>query len=196
MSPTVEAIDRKKRAHAYLIACYSPHPLVTHLKDAFPIGIPVLGIMEASLQAAVNLCGVKLDHNESGKPELVDHRFCIITTGAPWKAIFDNAIEDDYGGTIAGHYAGTFAIGVDAGDLHGEEPGTMSVEDKVKDAVRRALLQFGDPIVDVLILGCAGMAGMGKWVREEANRLGQNVHIVDGVKVGVGMLETYLRHVE
>lgn len=42
----------------------------------------------------------------------------------------------------------------------------------------------------MIVLGCAGMAGMEQWVREVAP---ENVRVVDGVKAGVGVLQGLVR---
>ena len=44
--------------------------------------------------------------------------------------------------------------------------------------------------VGVVVLGCAGMAGMEDWVRSEC---GSGVRVVDGVKAGIGMLQGMVR---
>lgn len=105
---------------------------------------------------------------------------------------------------------------MDAGDLHGDDDGSSldqceerdasegagasegggepdeSVKQKVKAATHR-LLARGD--VSVIILGCAGMAGMEGWVREGVEEAGLRggVRVVDGVKAGVGVLQGLLR---
>ena len=101
-------------------------------------------------------------------------------------------------------FAGTECVGVDAGDLHPEEPsvhtpnageGGLEGEDKIKNAVMAATGRFldrGD--VGVIVLGCAGMVGMDEWVREEVVRRGlEGVRVVDGVKAGVGVLQGLVR---
>ena len=101
-------------------------------------------------------------------------------------------------------FAGTECVGVDAGDLHPEEPsvhtpnageGGLEGEDKIKNAVMAAAGRFldrGD--VGVIVLGCAGMVGMDEWVREEVVRRGlEGVRVVDGVKAGVGVLQGLVR---
>lgn len=106
---------------------------------------------------------------------------------------------------------------MDAGDLHPSSPSTTSapplpppatsppatsapipsdpcpatIKQKVQAATARVLAR-GD--VGVIILGCAGMAGMEEWVREEVDSGGQTgVRVVDGVKAGVGVLQGLLR---
>lgn len=98
---------------------------------------------------------------------------------------------------IAGHvlgqgkaamvFRGVETCGLSAGELH-EAPGEV-VERAVKRAVKRLLdvggAGEGRKEVGVVVLGCAGMAGMEEWVREVA---GKGVRVVDGVRAGVGIL--------
>lgn len=182
-------------ADAWLVACYSPHPLVHALQ--FRHGADrVLGIMEASIQAAANLCCAVGDFTDSEPRALQTNKFGIITTGAAWKPVFDKVIRENFGGDIAARYAGTETIGIDAGDLHAGDEKGASVEDRVKAATELFLTRedFNYPEeVQVIILGCAGMTGMRQWVLQEAESLGASIQVVDGVKVGVGMLQAYLR---
>ena len=72
------------------------------------------------------------------------------------------------------------------------------VEERVKRAARRLVKGKGADggvgerrgKVKVVILGCAGMAGMEGWVREE---VGEGVRVVDGVKASVGALQGLIR---
>lgn len=81
-------------------------------------------------------------------------------------------------------FAGVRTCGLDAGQLHGHG----EVEERVKDAA--AGFVHGTDKVGVVILGCAGMAGMEDWVREV---VGEGVRVVDGVKAGVGVLQALVR---
>ncbi len=89
-------------------------------------------------------------------------------------------------------FAGVETLGLNAGDLHGDEGG-----EEAKKAVMAATgrLIDADPTMEtkVIVLGCAGMAGMEEWVREEAQRRDRKVRVVDGVKAGVGILQGLVR---
>ncbi|KAL2038155.1 hypothetical protein N7G274_009103 [Stereocaulon virgatum] len=67
---------------AFLIACYSPHPLVSLLKTH--TAKPVLGIFEASVQTAIQLLG------QNGTEE----RFGIVSTGRQWCWILGDAVRE------------------------------------------------------------------------------------------------------
>lgn len=89
-------------------------------------------------------------------------------------------------------FAGVETLGLNAGDLHKE-----GGEEQVKKAVMAATgrLINADPVMEtkVIVLGCAGMAGMEEWVRKEAERRDNKVRVVDGVKAGVGILQGLVR---
>ena len=178
-------------ADAFLVACFSPHPLVHDLK----IGrtVPVIGIMAASIQAALAHCGY--DNHPDGSDDFLSQRFGIITTGSQWIPIFDEEVAKSLPHRELIRYAGTKAVGVNAGDLHATGTGE-SVKEKVKAATKEFLSKEMQPKVQVIILGCAGMTGMNAWVREAAKEIERGeVTIVDGVEVGVAMLQGYVRAV-
>ncbi|KAI4185834.1 MAG: hypothetical protein L6R41_003881 [Letrouitia leprolyta] len=229
---------------AILIACYSPHPLVFALQNHIHsqkqhYNIPILGIFEASISVALQLLSSSSPPSPSASSSSpptsspnstanaeAQRKFGIISTGAQWRAILSDAItappsEESSGAALgsefaAARFAGVETVGVDAGDLHGDDDGSSldqceerdasegagasegggepdeSVKQKVKAATHR-LLARGD--VSVIILGCAGMAGMEGWVREGVEEAGLRggVRVVDGVKAGVGVLQGLLR---
>lgn len=88
-------------------------------------------------------------------------------------------------------FAGVQTIGLDAGDLHGESQQEGEVEKRVRRAVRR-LVDGETGKVGVIVLGCAGMVGMERWVREEWAGSGGG-RVLDGVKAGVGILQGLVR---
>lgn len=178
---------------AFLVACFSPHPLVAALKGQ--TAKPVVGIFEASIASAVQLLTYpspppagagKRDDDDAGSGKLA--RFGIVTTGVIWKHALESAIRSP-GPEMLGPervdvlLAGVEAVGMDAGDLHGSE--------QVEELVRKAVGALGE--VGVVILGCAGMVGMNRWVREELDRRGKGGKVVDGVKAGVGILQGLVR---
>ena len=166
---------------AFLVACYSPHPLVQELKKH--TSKPVLGIFEASVSAALNLLG------EGGA-------FGIVSTGEVWKRILEDAIKNDLLGAdkAAKAFVGVETLGVDAGDLH-QDGGDDEVKKKVMAATGR-LIDSGNGKgrkINAILLGCAGMVGMDQWVKQEVQKRGKRIKVVDGVKAGVGILQGLLR---
>ena len=166
---------------AFLVACYSPHPLVPALKEH--TSKPVLGIFEASVATAIALLGNK-------------EQFGIVSTGKVWREILGNAMREEVLGAEKAEkvFAGVETLGLNAGDLHGGE-GEEDVKKKVQAATGRLIESGGDGEgkVSVVVLGCAGMAGMEEWVREEVKERGKDVKVVDGVKAGVGILQGLVR---
>ncbi|ETN38583.1 uncharacterized protein HMPREF1541_06620 [Cyphellophora europaea CBS 101466] len=174
----------------FLIACYSHHPLVhllkretTALTSAATSGAGgtgarkyVTGIFEASVLACLSL--------------LPEHeRFGIVSTGKVWETALTDAVQAFlHGGEAATRYAGTETTGLNATELH--DLPAEEVKQKMKEATKR-LLQRGN--VGAICLGCAGMVGLDEAVREACveelgDEKGKRVHIVDGVKAGVGQL--------
>ncbi|CAD6574145.1 MAG: Arp2/3 complex subunit, actin nucleation center [Alectoria sarmentosa] len=174
---------------AFLVACYSPHPLVARLRSLLTATNnkkPVVGIFEASVNRAMRML---LDEEEEEEEDRrgEQRRFGIVSTGDVWKRILGDAVrgEDLLGGERAGRwFAGVQTCGLDAGQLHGHE----EVEERVKGAAK--VFVDGADRVGVVILGCAGMVGMEGWVREV---VGKEVRIVDGVRAGVDVLQTLVR---
>lgn len=153
--------------------------------------------------------------NGGKKGERKRKRFGIVSTGLGWKSVLEGAVGEMFDGSGEGEdgadtskskwFKGVECCGIDAGDLHADHPppatttvaataanGNTNVENRVRSAVKR-LVQGdveGDSELGVVILGCAGMVGMEKWVREEVE---SGVRVVDGVKAGVGMLQGVVR---
>ncbi|KAA6412454.1 MAG: hypothetical protein FRX48_03445 [Lasallia pustulata] len=227
LKPVVEGLGfgDLKNHDAFLIACYSAHPLVPLLRAHQPPPTkPVLGIFEASVSASL-LC---LGANES---------FGIVSTGKVWEGLLTRAVGAFLGGKDGDgegeeeeakgkwrRFAGVETTGLSAGELH--EAPREEVRRRVKEAAARLVAGpqaggrdaraekegDGDAVgvkhgargvegkaevggerkVTAVCLGCAGMVGMEAWVREavgEALGTGaEDVRVVDGVKVGVGML--------
>ena len=111
-----------------------------------------------------------------------------MTTGKVWEKLLGEAVLWTLGGrpgTPNSTFAGVQSTGLNATELH--DAPQVEVKQRVQDAAKR-LTAAGD--VKVVILGCAGMAGMDEWIREVVP---ETVRIVDGVKAGVGALQTLLR---
>lgn len=141
-------------------------------------GKPVLGIFEASVFASLNYTRR-------------DSMFGIVSTGKVWKQLLTEGVKriasekgkDD----IGRRFAGVETTGLSATEFH--DMPADEVDEKMKAAVKR-LVKKGE--IGAICLGCAGMTGMYKTVREalveELGEKGENVRIVDGVLEGVRLL--------
>jgi len=168
---------------AVLVCCYSQHPLVPALRSMFAktgkSNISVAGIFEAS----VATCLQSLDISE---------RFGIVSTGEQWQSILDEAVREILGSTNSTRYSGTETTALNAVELH--TTSKDEVDRRVKDATKRLLSRKARAIC----LGCAGMAGMDRTVREACIEFlgeedGRKIMIVDGVVSGVNYLQGVVR---
>lgn len=173
---------------AFLVACYSHHPLVQQLKEetiklsnaATSHGSGarkhVTGIFEASVLASLSL----LPHDGS---------FGIVSTGKVWESALTDAVHDFLGAGDISRYVGTETTGLNADQLH--DLPAEQVREKMMEATKRLLRK--DKKVASICLGCAGMVGLDEAVRtaceeELGGAHGKRVHIVDGVKAGIVQL--------
>lgn len=199
--PLLEAHD------AFLIACYSPHPLVQELKSR--TRKPVIGIFEASIAVAVQMLRVRLvqtnrhhlmERELSGNYEYdeadaiygqVPERMSIITTTSAWVPVFSKALSSSQPEMLGPErfsqlFSTVQSIGVDAAHLGHSSP-------DVGMRINRSVWALADD-VGVVILGCAGMVGMEAWVHEAlAEKAAAGTQVVDGVKAGVGILQGLVR---
>ncbi|KAM0723122.1 hypothetical protein Q7P37_001322 [Cladosporium fusiforme] len=118
---------------AFLICCYSSHPLVPalrqHLASQSQSHKPVTGIFEASL--ATTLQSISAPST-----------FGIVSTGAQWAAILDDAVAKHLGSASSKRYAGTETTGLSAVELHTTPKD--EVDRRVKDATKRLLARGGE----------------------------------------------------
>jgi len=169
----------------FLVACYSKHPLVPILKGEEAVRSackPVTGIFEASVSTSLQIIHP-------------DEKFGIVSTGKVWEQILSGAVEEflGTGSEVSKRFSGVETTGLNATDLHDAPP--EEVRKRMKDAVKR-LLKKGK--IGAICLGCAGMAGMDKMVREACveelgDEDGNKVRIIDGVIAGVAWLEGTVR---
>lgn len=165
-----------------LIACYSKHTLVEQIQTRLP-GLPVTGIFEASVLASLPLV----------RP---GRGWGIVTTGKFWEAHLSDAIGSFLGGSgSGGSFLGVQSTGLLAGDFHGDVPPEV-IRDKLKAATKR-LLADGQP--DCILMGCGGMAGLEEVIRaavreQRGLKASLDVHVVDGVRAGVGVVEQMVRN--
>ncbi|KAJ5097099.1 hypothetical protein N7456_007820 [Penicillium angulare] len=199
-------LDRISQFDAFLVACYSAHPLVGVLRqkirelenvDPSPRKKYVTGIFEASVTASLSLISA-FDFVAQGELEKsqVKESFGIVTTGSAWKDELSKAVSSMLGNTQASsRFTGVGTTGLTAGQLHTTEP--QEVKRRIVDATQK-LLQDSPVPVGAICMGCAGMAGMEQAVREGCIQVygdveGHRVRIVDGVVAGVGTLVTMCR---
>ncbi len=187
--------SREPEFDAYLVACYSAHPLVKTLRDAFP-SRHVIGILEASIITALSI--------GPSKPGDTNSKFGIVTTGKYWEEALSNAVRDfitnhapfpydDQTHAALGRFKGVESTGLNGDELHSAHQDL--VKKRLTEATKR-LVRDGD--VKVVILGCAGMSGLNKIVEEAlVEEVGEdqaeNIYVLDGVAAGIGLLENLLR---
>ena len=155
-------------------------------------GKPVLGIFEASVTIALQLLNPVRTRREC---------FGIVSTGKVWEGLLTAGVAHMLGDELAEggsllrlkdskpkknlRFAGVETTGLNAEELH--DAPQEEVRRKIQDAAGRLMAKAD---VKVICLGCAGMAGMDQWIKEE---VGKSVRIVDGVKSGVGALQGLVR---
>lgn len=168
----------------FLVACYSNHPLVQLLSSHTQK--PVVGIFQSSVTTTLQL----LSPSQS---------FGIVSTGKIWEELLGNAVYEFLGlpetARSRVHFAGVETTGLNATDLH--DAPTALVRRRLDEATVR-LLNRDINDIRVICLGCAGMAGMDEIVRKACIQTlgleqGTKVKIVDGVKAGVGVLQSLVR---
>lgn len=197
-------LDKIAQYDAFLVACYSAHPLVGMLrqkiKDLDQSTPPtrtkyVTGIFEASITASLSLIS-GFDFVTPGElqKKQIGQTFGIVTTGSAWKDELNKAVTEMLVGTNleSSRFAGTETTGLSAVELHTTAPD--EVRQRIIAATQRLLLSAPNP-VGAVCLGCAGMAGMEEAVREGCIQAygpieGSRVRIVDGVVAGAGNLVT------
>lgn len=167
----------------FLVCCYSQHPLVPALRSLIAErnmhGKAVTGIFEASVATCLQSLNV---HDKFG----------IVSTGKQWEEILGDAVTNLLGSASSSRYAGTETTGLNAVELHTTPK--EEVDKRMKDATKRLL----DKKARAICLGCAGMAGMDKTVREACiehlgEEEGNRIKIVDGVISGILHLQGALR---
>lgn len=168
---------------AVLVCCYSQHPLVPSLRLMFAqirrSHIIVAGIFEASVATCLQSIGIS-------------EGFGIVSTGEQWQGILNEAVAGILGSYDSSRYAGTETTALNAVELH--TTSKDEVDRRMKDATKRLLSRKARAIC----LGCAGMAGMDRTVREACIEIlgeedGRKIMIVDGVVSGVNYLQGVVR---
>lgn len=172
-----------------LVACYSVHTLVGRIATAENHALPVTGIFEASILAALPL----LRRGDDGATG-----WGIVTTGKFWEDHLTAGLKNYLGQSGEqnnGLFLGVHSTGLDAGDFHGDVPPEV-VHRRLKEATKR-LLRRG--YAQCVVMGCAGMAGLEDMVRctiweEYPAELAERVYVIDGVRAGIGALEQMVKN--
>ncbi|KAF8962713.1 Asp/Glu/hydantoin racemase [Flammula alnicola] len=148
----------------FLVCCFSDHPLTHMLRET--TRKPVLNILESSITQSL----------------LIGQRFGIITSGFGYKYIHYTEVRNFLGATSE-RFAGLATCELGVLEFQGGE--RTHVDAKVKAASVKCASQGAD----VIILGCAGMAGMEALVQQGVAEAGlPPVRVVDGAKAGVQIL--------
>lgn len=125
----------------------------------------------------------------------------VISTDHFWRQWTDDAVTDFLGvdapRTTVGRYLGCETVGVQAEAL--ERQGDSVMAEYVKTALERLLSRQDSQAAGapVIILGCAGLHQLDECIRMSCKDLlgsaGTEVAVVDGVKVGIGMLVSIVK---
>lgn len=155
------------RFDAFLVACFSAHPLIPMLREEFTQ--PCIGIMEASLYAS-RMCGERLS---------------VITTGQRSRFLHEDSINTTYG-------LGSFSVGCEAADVT-----VLELESRPKEEVYAGLVSAAKRLVDrgadCICLGCAGMTEMQQICQKAVGMGEREVMVIDGVAMGVQFLVGLVR---
>ncbi|PWY98048.1 hypothetical protein BCV70DRAFT_202218 [Testicularia cyperi] len=152
---------------AFLVACFSDHPLVGMLRTSCPSKAS-MHLLEAAVLHAM-ACG---------------NKFGVLTTGRSVVPDIDAGIRKILGGN-SDRYVGTHATGLGVVEL---QTGDRAKVEGLITAGAQDLVTKG---ADAIILGCAGMVGMEPLVRSAAKALHPdyaNIAVIDGAKAGLQLL--------
>ncbi|SNX85389.1 related to DCG1 - involved in nitrogen-catabolite metabolism [Melanopsichium pennsylvanicum] len=152
-------------ASAFLVACFSDHPLVGILRQKVP-NKPSIHLLEAAIIHALS----------------VGTKFGVLTTGKSVVSDVEAGVRKVMGGH-SDRYVGTHATGLGVVEL---QTGNRA---KVEGMIKKGAQDLVRKGADVIILGCAGMTGMEGLVREACDEVGEeNVAVIDGAKAGMQIL--------
>ncbi|PWN53903.1 hypothetical protein IE53DRAFT_309360 [Violaceomyces palustris] len=169
LSPSMQLA--RHSSDAYLVACFSDHPLVGMLRHSVP-DKPAIHLLEAAIIHSLS-CGTK---------------FGVLTTGSDVVPDIDAGVRKLLGGN-SDRYAGTYATGLGVVEL---KTGDRL---KVESVIKQGAAKVAERGADVIILGCAGMAGMEELVRQGVKEAGysSNISVIDGAKAGIQILSGLAR---
>jgi allantoin racemase len=145
-----------------VVACYGPHPAIEGIREA--TSVPSMGIMEASVLYALPL----------------GSRFSIVTTSPRWQPLLEEGIKLL---GVAARCASVRSSGLAVLDL--DRLPSHEVCARLAIEARAAVEIDG---AELIVLGCAGMAGLQESVAAEVD-----VPVVDAVWAGVVMVGALAR---
>jgi allantoin racemase len=145
-----------------VVACYGPHPAIEAIREA--TDVPTMGIMEASILYALPL----------------GSKFSIVTTSPRWQPLLEEGVKLL---GVASRCASVRSSGLAVLDLDRLPKEDMCA--RLADEARAAVVDDG---AEVILLGCAGMAGLEQSVAQAAG-----VPVVDAVRAGVTMVGALAR---
>jgi len=145
-----------------VVACYGPHAAIEGIREA--TDIPTMGIMEASVLYALPL----------------GSKFSIVTTSPRWQPLLEEGVRLL---GVESRCASVRSSGLAVIDLDQLPPDQVHV--RLAEEARAAVLEDG---AEVIVLGCAGMAGLQESVARAAG-----VPVIDSVRAGVTMVGALAR---
>lgn len=160
---TLDCVMRVADQYAgIVVACFGPHPAIEGIREA--TDRPTLGIMEASILYSLPLAS----------------KFSIVTTSPRWRPLLEEGVR------ILGfesRCASVRSSGLAVLDL--ERLPADQVRRRLAEEARSAVVEDG---AEVIILGCAGMAGL-----EDAVATAADVPVIDAVRAGVTVVGALAR---
>ena len=162
---TLDCVMSALQAEPYagvVVACYGPHPAIEGIREA--TDVPTLGIMEASVLFALPL----------------GSRFSIVTTSPRWQPLLEEGLIQL---GVEGRCASVRSSGLAVLDLDRLPPD--DVRARLAAQAHAAVVDDG---AEVILLGCAGMAGLQDAVAEAAG-----VPVIDAVAAGVAVVGALAR---
>jgi Asp/Glu/hydantoin racemase len=169
-SPTLDLED----FDGVLVSCFSEHPLISALSShlaSLGSNTRVLGMLHAGFASAL----------------LTPEPFGIIATGTGPKPNLIIAAANFLGSGTSSRFVGSLTTGLGVVEL--QEGDQNRVETNMKETTGR-LVDLG---AGTVVLGCAGMSGMDRWVIDAGLEKGKRVRVVDGARAGVEMLCALIR---
>jgi allantoin racemase len=145
-----------------VVACFGAHPAIEGIREA--TSLPTLGIMEASILYALPLGA----------------RFSIVTTSPRWQPLLEEGVEVL---GVGGRCASVRSTGLAVLDLD-----RLPREQVCQRLAVEARQAVEHDHAEVILLGCAGMAGLQESVAEATG-----VPVVDAVWAGVIMVGALVR---
>jgi Asp/Glu/hydantoin racemase len=119
---------------------------------------------------------------------LLGPRFGIVTTGTGVEIEIADAVHAFLGADASTRFVGILRSGLSVVELQEGEKATVEHKMKATSGDVAALE------ADVILMGCAGMAGMEALVDEGARqRTGRTIKVVDGARAGVEVLAGLIR---